>query len=135
MFENVDGLTDDRRTMDAGVTGILIAHLGAFGSGEVIIAILRKLFLLNWAYNGYSMTHLLFCWFCHAGIHILHLPYKCIITICLVLFYLAFIILYNQNIGPVKQNLLAQNCYYILIYQFKHVFWVLKRTVSLRRFF
>ena len=30
MFENVDG-----RTLDAGVTGILIAHLGAFGSGEL----------------------------------------------------------------------------------------------------
>ena len=30
MFENVD-----RRTTDAGVTGILIAHLGAFGSGEL----------------------------------------------------------------------------------------------------
>ena len=30
MFENVDG----RRT-DDGVTGILIAHLGAFGSGEL----------------------------------------------------------------------------------------------------
>ena len=30
MFENVDGQTD------AGVTGILIAHLGAFGSGELI---------------------------------------------------------------------------------------------------
>ena len=30
MFENVDGRTDD------GVTGILIAHLGAFGSGELI---------------------------------------------------------------------------------------------------
>ena len=41
MFENVDGLTDDGRTRDgrktdAGVTGILIAHLGAFGSGELI---------------------------------------------------------------------------------------------------
>ena len=37
MFENVDGrqTTDGRRT-DAGVTGILIAHLGAFGSGELI---------------------------------------------------------------------------------------------------
>ena len=36
MFENVDGRTDDgRRTTDAGVTGILIAHLGAFGSGEL----------------------------------------------------------------------------------------------------
>ena len=30
MIENVDG-----RTTDAGVTGILIAHLGAFGSGEL----------------------------------------------------------------------------------------------------
>ena len=29
MFENVDRRTDD------GVTGILIAHLGAFGSGEL----------------------------------------------------------------------------------------------------
>ena len=35
MFENVDGQTNDGRTMDAGVTGILIAHLGAFGSGEL----------------------------------------------------------------------------------------------------
>ena len=34
-FENVDGRTDDGRTTDAGVTGILIAHLGAFGSGEL----------------------------------------------------------------------------------------------------
>ena len=32
MFENVDG-----RTTDARVTGILIAHLGAFGSGELKI--------------------------------------------------------------------------------------------------
>ena len=32
MFENVDG-----RTTDAGVTGILIAHLRAFGSGELTI--------------------------------------------------------------------------------------------------
>ena len=38
MFENVDG----RRTTDAGVTGILIAHLGAFGSGELIIKRLAK---------------------------------------------------------------------------------------------
>ena len=29
MFENVDGRTD------AGVTDILLAHLGAFGSGEL----------------------------------------------------------------------------------------------------
>ena len=43
MFENVDGRTDGRRTdgrtdgrtTDAGVTGILIAHPGAFGSGEL----------------------------------------------------------------------------------------------------
>ena len=38
MFENVDGRTDGRRTdgrTDDGVTGILIAHLGAFGSGEL----------------------------------------------------------------------------------------------------
>ena len=34
MFENVDGRTDGRTT-DAEVTGILIAHLGAFGSGEL----------------------------------------------------------------------------------------------------
>ena len=27
----------DGRTTDAGVTGILIAHLGAFSSGELII--------------------------------------------------------------------------------------------------
>ena len=31
MFVNVDGW------MDAGVTGILIAHLGAFGTGELKI--------------------------------------------------------------------------------------------------
>ena len=37
MFENVDGRTDgrtDRRT-DDGVTGILLAHPWAFGSGEL----------------------------------------------------------------------------------------------------
>ena len=34
MFENVDGRTDGRTT-DAGVIGILIAHLKAFGSGEL----------------------------------------------------------------------------------------------------
>ena len=33
MFENVDG-----RTTDAEVTGILIAVLGAFGSGELKLA-------------------------------------------------------------------------------------------------
>ena len=31
-----EGRTDDGR-MDAGVIGILIAHLGAFGSGELIM--------------------------------------------------------------------------------------------------
>ena len=31
-----DRRTTDGRTTDAGVTGILIAHLGAFGSGELI---------------------------------------------------------------------------------------------------
>ena len=36
MFENVDGRrTDGRRTTDAGVTGILLAHQWAFGSGEL----------------------------------------------------------------------------------------------------
>ena len=35
MFENVDGRRTDGRTTDAGVTGILIAHLRAFGSGEL----------------------------------------------------------------------------------------------------
>ena len=35
MFENVDGRTTDGRTTDAGVTGILIVHLRAFGSGEL----------------------------------------------------------------------------------------------------
>ena len=34
MFENVDGRTDGRTT-DARVIGILIAHLRAFGSGEL----------------------------------------------------------------------------------------------------
>ena len=33
MFENVDGQTDGRT--DDGVIGILIAHLRAFGSGEL----------------------------------------------------------------------------------------------------
>ena len=31
-------------------------------------------------------------------------------------------------IGPAKQFLLALNCNYFLIHQFKHVFWVLKKT-------
>ena len=42
MFENVDG-----RTTDAGVTGILIGHLGAFGSGELKINFSKKKSHLN----------------------------------------------------------------------------------------
>ena len=38
MFENVDGWTTD-----AGVTGILIAHLGAFCSGELKIRMASNL--------------------------------------------------------------------------------------------
>ena len=38
-------------------------------------------------------------------------------------------------IEPVKQNFTAKNCCYFLIHQFKHVFWVLKRTVPMGRFF
>ena len=51
MFENVDGRrTDDGRTTDGrrtddGVTGILIAHLGAFGSGELKIGFQDRLSL------------------------------------------------------------------------------------------
>ena len=36
MFENDDGRMDYKRMKDAGVIGILIAHLGALGSGELI---------------------------------------------------------------------------------------------------
>ena len=39
MFENVDGRRTDGRGMDDGVTGILIAHLGALGSGELKISL------------------------------------------------------------------------------------------------
>ena len=41
----------------------------------------------------------------------------------------------EYGMGPVKQNCLAQYCDYFLIHWFNHVFWVLKRTVSLRRLF
>ena len=34
-----------------------------------------------------------------------------------------------------KQNCSAYNCEYCLTQNFYHIFWVLKRTVSLRRFF
>ena len=51
MFENVDGRTTDRRTddgrtTDAGVIGILIAHLRAFGSGELKTYIYMPIFFL-----------------------------------------------------------------------------------------
>ena len=40
MFENVDGRTDAGRT-DARVTGILLAHPRAFGSGELTTKVLK----------------------------------------------------------------------------------------------
>ena len=47
MFENVDG-----RTTDTGVIGMLIAHIGAFGSGELKIQALHE-YHSNQAYlNG-----------------------------------------------------------------------------------
>ena len=72
MFENVDGRTDGRtddgrtdgrRTTDAGVTGILIAHLGAFGSGELkiphcwnshVVAHLCPISMFNFSFNFYD---------------------------------------------------------------------------------
>ena len=56
MFENVDGRTDDGRTTDrrrtddgrttdARVIGILIAHLGAFGSGELKMVLVHAPFM------------------------------------------------------------------------------------------
>ena len=48
-----DGRTTDGRTTDARVTGILIAHLGAFGSGElkseedIVIASVRPSVMLS----------------------------------------------------------------------------------------
>ena len=41
----------------------------------------------------------------------------------------------HNSIGPDKDILSVQNFNYFLTHLFKHVFWVLKRTVSLRRFF
>ena len=54
MFENLDGRTDDGRTTDAGVTGILIAHLGAFGSGELTTVNIRK--CRNTTVKGVAVT-------------------------------------------------------------------------------
>ena len=65
MFENVDGRTDAR------VTGILIAHLGAFGSGELITIHAHSDLLLNislaggqWlkTYAAISNVHLFRVW-------------------------------------------------------------------------
>ena len=52
MFENVDGRTDD------GVIGIIIAHLGAFGSGELLMDEL-------WVKPGKLCTNLHFPGFTH----------------------------------------------------------------------
>ena len=41
MFENVDGRRTDGRTADDGVTGILLAHQWAFGSGELKTCIMQ----------------------------------------------------------------------------------------------
>ena len=40
----------------------------------------------------------------------------------------------SYTIGVDKQNLCALNCKCFLTHYFNHIFWVLKRTVSLRRF-
>ena len=47
----------------------------------------------------------------------------------------AHLLFTNHSIGPVKQKITAKSCDYFFIHQFKHMFWVFKRTVSLRRFF
>ena len=64
MFENVDGWTDDGRTADAGVIGILIAHLVAFVSGELIRPCLYFSInlILNFRTNGsrLQMHHIIF---------------------------------------------------------------------------
>ena len=46
MFENVEGQTDGQRT-DTRVTGILLAHPRAFGSGELNRYIIITLVMLN----------------------------------------------------------------------------------------
>ena len=38
-------------------------------------------------------------------------------------------------IGPDMEKNFVENFNYFLIYKFKHMFWVLKRTVSMRWFF
>ena len=41
----------------------------------------------------------------------------------------------KTRIDPDMEILLAKKCNFFLTHLFKYVFWVLKRTVSLRRFF
>ena len=41
----------------------------------------------------------------------------------------------DSSIGPDKDRMSTLKCVYFPTLQFKHVFWVLKRTVSLRQFF
>ena len=69
MFENVDGRTDDGQTdgrtddgrpTDAGVTGILIAHLGAFGSGE-----LTRIGKWSKILTRFSYCSQIKCWLCY----------------------------------------------------------------------
>ena len=57
IFENVDGRTTDGQwTTDDGVIGILIAHLGAFGSGELK----RDIILFLITIHGKNRAFLLF---------------------------------------------------------------------------
>ena len=44
-------------------------------------------------------------------------------------------VIISTIIGPIKHKKFAKNCNCFLIHQFKHVFWVLKRTVLSRWFF
>ena len=77
MFENVDGRTDrrtdGRRRTDAGVTGILIAHPGAFGSGELKLEDLKVLRrspdLLNNVKIGQGQLQLIMEQICFYHIH------------------------------------------------------------------
>ena len=57
MFENVDGRMTDGRTTDTRVTGKLIAHLRAFGSGEL------KMKELEWSqgFPHYNPTGAICC--------------------------------------------------------------------------
>ena len=65
MFENVDGRTDrrtDGRRTDDGVTGILLAHPWAFGSGELKINKMR--FRINERHRpfGFGFKLILYCY-------------------------------------------------------------------------